>query len=130
MKNLDGLKSFFEELRQALRKCDTAELDRLTSDDFVGFSLHGTIESKKDIIDNYKPGIITISEYSVVNESYEVFDNIGIITGQGVVAGTFKQFSFHHAVLFTDIFKYVDGQWTYYKSQITEKNDGPQPKTT
>jgi hypothetical protein len=86
----------------------------------VGFSLSGTVEGKRDILENFKPGLTTITEYSVRNETYEVCDRIGIVTGEGTISGSYQGFDFQHHVLFTDIFKYEDGSWKYLKSQITE----------
>ena len=56
----------------------------------------------------------------VVIEIYETVNNIGLITGKGIISGKYQAFEFNHIVLFTDIFKLVDGNWKYYKSQVTE----------
>jgi hypothetical protein len=120
MKDEKGLMGMFKELREALMRCDTRKLGQLILDDYVGFSLNGTIESKKDILENFKPGMTTISEYSVKDETVEVYDRIGIVTGKGTISGSYQGYGFLHHVLFTDIFKYDDGGWKYHKAQITE----------
>lgn len=120
MNNKKGLSVIFEELKNALRICNVQELDKIVSDDYKGFSLHGTIETKKDILENFSPGIISLSEYLVEEIEFEVFSNIGIISGKGTISGSYNNFEFQHNVLFTDIFKYVNESWKYYKSQTTE----------
>ncbi len=120
MNNREGLSKVFEDLKKALRKCSVQELKELILDDYKGFSLHGTIETKEDILEHFKPGGISISEYSVEDVEYEVIDNVGIVSGKGTIAGSYNEFEFHHNVLFTDIFKYVNENWRYYKSQVTE----------
>ncbi len=120
MNNREGLSKVFEDLKKALRKCSVQELKELILDDYKGFSLHGTIETKEDILEHFKPDGISISEYSVEDVEYEVIDNVGIVSGKGTIAGSYNEFEFHHNVLFTDIFKYVNENWRYYKSQVTE----------
>ena len=120
MNNREGLSKVFEDLKKALRKCSVQELKELILDDYKGFSLHGTIETKEDILENFSPGIISLSEYLVEDIEYEVFGNIGIVSGKGTISGSYNKYEFHHKVLFTDIFKYVNESWKYYKSQATE----------
>ena len=50
----------------------------------------------------------------------EVSADFGIITGQGRIEGSYGKYEFQHDVLFTDIFKLINGRWQYYKSQATE----------
>jgi len=120
MNNIKGLSEIFEELKKAFKTCNVQELEKLVLDDYKGFSLHGTIETKKDILENFKPGIISISEYLVEDIEYALFANIGIVSGKGTISGSYNKYEFQHNVLFTDIFKYVNENWRYYKSQVTE----------
>ena len=120
MTNKNSLSHAFNSLKNALLECDVKKLDELISEDYVGFSLHGTIETKKDILNNFNPNGVKLKTYFVENVEYELFDNIGLIRGKGSIAGKYQTFEFHHIVLFTDIFKLVDNKWKYYKSQVTE----------
>ena len=80
----------------------------------------GSFETKDDILKHFKPGGIKLSEYDVSETGYEVFSEIGIVSGKGFIAGSYEEHEFHHKVLFIDIFKYIDHSWRYFKSQITE----------
>jgi hypothetical protein len=120
MKNIEGLKLVFEEMREALKQCNSQAIDRIVSDEYSGFSLYGIIETKNDILDNFKPELINITEYSVEDEKYEMFGDIGIISGKGKISGHFNENQFLHNILFTDIFIYTAHCWKYYKSQNTE----------
>ena len=120
MSNEKELLSVFEELREALFECNETKLEKLVSEDYQGFSLHGTIESKSIILQTFKPGSISLSEYSVEDIKCEMSNSIGIITGKGRIAGQYDKYEFQHEVLFTDIFKYINDSWQYYKSQVTE----------
>jgi hypothetical protein len=82
--------------------------------------LNGTIEKKDDILEHFKPGCIKLSQYEVAGIACELFSEIGIVSGQGIIDGSYENHEFSHKVLFTDIFKYVDDSWRYFKSQVTE----------
>lgn len=120
MKDEKALLSVFEEFKNALIKCDVNRLDEIISDDYQGFSLHGTIENKEMILQSFKPGGIELTKYTTSDKQYDVSNDLGIITGKGSIEGIYGEDKFQHEVLFTDIFKYIDGNWKYYKSQVTE----------
>ncbi len=114
------LSNAFEALKKALQDSDVEKLDEIILDDYQGFTLNGTIERKQDILSSFKPGMVKITRYEVFDVQYEVFSEIGIVSGSGFIAGTFEEYSFQHQVLFMDLFKNIDGHWRYYKSQVTE----------
>ena len=120
MRNEKTLLSAFDELKNALIECDESKLDEIISDDYQGFSLHGTIENKEIIIQSFKPGNIALTKYTTSDIHSEVSNEIGIISGKGYIEGVYGEFKFQHEVLFTDIFKFVNDRWKYYKSQVTE----------
>lgn len=120
MRNREGLLKAFEELIEALKNCNSSKLEKIISDDYSGFGLQGTIEDKENIIQHFKPGGIKLSKYDVEELKYEVLDNVGLVSGIGIIAGSYGTYEFKHTVLFTDIFKYTGGVWKYYKSQVTE----------
>ena len=120
MRNEKALLAVFEELKEALINCNVNKLEKLISDDYQGFSLNGTIESKEIILQTFKPGSISLSEYSVEDIKCEMSNSFGIITGKGRIEGRFGEYEFQHEVLFTDIFKFINDSWQYYKSQATE----------
>ena len=120
MGNKKTLLAVFEELKEALIECNVNKLEKIISDDYQGFSLNGTIESKENILQTFKPGSISLSEYSVEDIKCEMFNSFGIITGKGRIEGRYGEYEFQHDVLFTDIFKFMNDSWQYYKSQVTE----------
>lgn len=95
-------------------------MEKIISDDFQGFSLNGTIESKENILQTFKPGSISLYEYSVEDIKCEMSNSFGIITGKGRIEGRYGEYEFQLHVLFTDIFKFMNDSWQYYKSQVTE----------
>jgi len=120
MRNEKTLLAIFEEFKEALVECNVKQLEKLISDDYQGFSLYGTIENKETILQSFKPGSIALSEYSVEDLNCEISNSFGIVTGKGRIEGRYGEYEFQHEVLFTDIFKYINDSWQYYKSQVTE----------
>ncbi len=120
MRNEKTLLSAFEELKNALTECDEDRLDEIISNDYQGFSLHGKIENKEIILQTFKKGSIELTKYTTSEIQYEVTNDLGIISGKGSIEGIYGENKFQHEVLFTDIFKYVNDTWKYYKSQVTE----------
>lgn len=120
MGEVEGLKAVCQELKAALKHCDSQAIDRIVADDYCGISVYGTFESKRDILDGFRPELLNITEYTVKDEKVEVFADIGIVSGRGSISGSFQDARFCHHVLFTDIFKYTETGWKYYKSQATE----------
>ncbi len=116
----EELVNVFEELKEALLNCNQNKLNQLIRDDYKGFGLNGTIENKLDILSNFKPGCIQLSKYDVEELDVEIFDTVGIITGKGIIEGSYGNYKFAHNVLFTDIFVIENEKWKYYKSQVTE----------
>lgn len=114
------LSSVFEELREALMECNQSKLAELIAAEYQGFSLHGSIENKEMVLQTYKPGYIKLSKYVVEDIHCEVSGSFGIITGKGRIEGRYGEYDFQHEVLFTDIFKFMNEGWQYYKSQSTE----------
>ncbi|MBN2416943.1 nuclear transport factor 2 family protein [bacterium] len=110
----------FNDLKNALISGNTTKLDELIADAYRGFSLNGTVETKSDILECFTPGGVAIHTYAVHDMSCDTYDTVGIITGKGEIEGSFGSHTFHHHVLFTDIFIRLDSQWKYYKSQVTE----------
>ena len=110
----------FEELREALMECNQSKLIDLVANEYQGYSLNGTIENKEIVLQTYKPGYIKLSKYIVEDINCEVSGGFGIITGKGRIEGRYGEYDFQHEVLFTDIFKFINEGWQYYKSQSTE----------
>ena len=120
MNQKEELKTIFNNLRTALKNNDNNALDNIIANDYIGFSLHGTIETKNDILNSFGANGVVLSEYSVENMEFEQIGDVGIVTGKGFIAGRFQEFNFKHNVLFTDIFRLYNNNWKYYKSQVTE----------
>jgi len=120
MSNEETLLYASEELKNALFECDEKKLKEIVSDDYQGFSLNGTVENKEIILQTFKPNGIKLTKYATSDIQCEVTNDLGIISGKGSIEGVYGEHKFQHEVLFTDIFKFINDKWQYYKSQVTE----------
>jgi len=120
MQNIAGLQLAFEDLKKVLKECDGQKLNTIIADDYRGISIYGTTETKENIIGTFKPEMMDITEYLIEEAQYEVFGEIGIVSGRGNIAGSYNGYGFRHKVVFTDIFKFTKTGWIYFKSQSTE----------
>jgi hypothetical protein len=120
MNKEEELKTTFNNLKTALKENNIDALDNIVANDYIGFSLHGTIETKNDILNIFGVNGVVLSEYSVEDIVFEQIGDVGIVSGKGLIAGKFQEINFQHNVLFIDIFKFYDSTWKYYRSQVTE----------
>ncbi len=120
MNKKEELKTTFNNLITALKENNINALENIVANDYIGFSLHGTIETKNDILNSFGVNGVVLSEYSVEEIVFEQIGDVGIVSGKGLIAGKFQEINFQHNVLFIDIFKFYDSNWKYYRSQVTE----------
>lgn len=115
-----SLKTAADELKRALKECDSGKIDALVCEEYQGINIYGNLESKQDVLDHYVPEWITITEYSTDYEQYEVYGEIGIVTGSGRISGRSGELAFQHEIMFTDLYRWTEGDWKHFKSHLTE----------
>ena len=120
----DALLSVFNRFRDALFACDTATLDTLLARDYRSYNLRGELEDREVVLDAYRPGAATLTEFEVHELEIEVFSEVGIITGKGYVAGTWAGESWCHHLRFCDVYVNRDGRWQLFLSHATPMDDG------
>ena len=90
MSERDDLLEAFHAFQNALLSNDSEVLDRLLAHDYRGFSIRGELEERQAVLDAWGPGGISMDESSYENLQVEIRGPVGIITGNGFVAGTFQ----------------------------------------
>jgi hypothetical protein len=118
----------FQRFRDALFACDTEALGALISDDYRGYNLRGEPEDRHVVLEAYRPGVAQLTHFEVEELSTEVFSEVGIITGRGYVAGTWKGHPWSHHLRFCDVYLLREGNWMLWLSHATpleEPTPGP-----
>lgn len=109
----------FNRFRDALLACDTAALDGLLAPDYRGYNLQGELEDREVVLQAYRPGETALETWEVKDLRIDVFGEIGLVTGRGHVAGTWKGHPWAHHLRFCDIYLSREGAWRLYLSQAT-----------
>ncbi len=109
----------FDQFRDAMFRNDTAMIDRLMADEYVGFDPAGNPQDKKLSLESYQPGMVKLDKYEVQDVDVMVIGEVGIITGKGFIHGTFSGTEFDDRLRFIDIYIHREGRWQLYLSQVT-----------
>lgn len=115
----------FESFREALFDSDAKALREMIAEDYLGFDPQGQPQDMKMILEAYRPGGVKLNQYNVKDLETRIIGDVGIITGQGRIQGTYASHEFGHHVRFLDLYVLRDGRWRLYLSQVTPlKEDG------
>lgn len=120
MKKKEDLIKTSEEIRKALLTNNLEVLKRCYSEDFQGFDVRGETENIDLIFTFYKPGAAKLETLDVLEQTTEVFSEVGVIRGKCYLKGIFDNYEFEHTIRFTDIYLYEEGKWKCYRSHATE----------
>lgn len=124
----DGLLAAFRSVREALLSNDLESLSELYAEDFRSHSLRGDVEGREEVLEAFKPGGVRLDMFEVEGITAEVFGEVGVLTGLGLISGVFDGAEFRHRVRFVDIFLRRSGRWRYRFSQSTEIEAGGPPR--
>lgn len=120
MSPTDEVLRAFYEIRDALMVPDPAALESLIANDYQGFDLRGSVETREAIIECYQPGIARLEVFEVNDIRTHVSGDLGIVTGLGELTGIYGGDRFSHTVRFCDIFVLRESLWQLFFTQTTE----------
>ena len=121
----DKLLDTFHRFQFALISNDTEELGRLLAPGYRGYSLRGELEGRNAVLKAWGPGGISMDEFSYRDLRIDIRGEVGILAGNGFVAGSFQGEPWEHHLHFCDL--YVNGPegWQVLVSHSTELEAGP-----
>lgn len=125
MKAKETLLAAFDGFRNALMACDTEALDRLLASDYRSFNLQGQLEGRDVVLEAYAPGVTTLDRWETEGLRVDVFSEVGVITGKGIVAGRWQGQPWSHKLRFCDIWVVRDERWQALISLVTPMEDDP-----
>lgn len=85
----------------------TAVLD----DELMYIHSNGWIETRSQVLDDLKTGVITYTKSEVIESKVRMFGNSAVITGKGAFAGTARGNAFELNLLYTEVYSRVSGKW-------------------
>jgi len=115
----ENLLEVFNQFREAILQNDAETLSELIADDYIGFGPAGDKQNKGISIEAYQPGGVDLKKYEVEGMEVRMVGELGIITGEGYLAGTFGGAEFEDRLRFIDIYINRGGRWQLYMSQAT-----------
>jgi hypothetical protein len=120
MSTKDELLEAFHRFQDALVANDTDTLDRLMAPDYRGFSLRGELEDRDAVLEAWKPGGVCMNEVHYRSLEADIRGEIGILTGRGSVAGTFRGQPWGHDLHFCDLYIRTSQGWRILLSHSVE----------
>jgi hypothetical protein len=120
----------FYAFQNALLSNNIEELDRLLAPDYRGYSIRGELEGRQAVLDAWGPGGVSMDESSYENLEVEIRGDVGIVTGNGFVAGTFQGEGWQHHLHFCDLYLKIGGGWQVFLSHSVEIEPGPGTSST
>jgi len=119
MRETTQILEVFESIRSALLSNDVQALELLLAKDYLGFDPSGNPQDKQMVLNAYQPGAARIDKYDLERVEARVVGDVGIITGEGHIEGTYVDTLFEHSLRFLDLYVYREDNWQLYMSQVT-----------
>ncbi len=114
------LRATFTAIGKALSENDTEVLTRLYDKEYQGHSIRGEVEDRDMVLSTYGPGGVRQYGMTEVEMKAEIQGNVGVVSGSGIVSGTWGETEFSHRVRFLEVYLWRDSRWQCYRSQCTE----------
>jgi len=125
MSRKEDMMATFQEFRDALFASDVGVLDRILAEDYRGYNLRGELEGREVVLGAYAPGVVSLDKFEVRELQVDLFEDVGIFTGMGYIAGSYDGESWEHYVRFCDIYVDRKGAWKLLLSHATPTEPGP-----
>ncbi|MGV8040372.1 MAG: nuclear transport factor 2 family protein [Thermoanaerobaculaceae bacterium] len=120
MTDRDSLRAAFDAIGVALASNDLAALTRLYADDYRGHGVRGEVEDRDLLLATYAPGGVQQYRMADVELEFEVHGGVGVVSGRGLVSGSFAGTPFAHRVRFLEVYLWRDARWQCHRAQCTE----------
>jgi ketosteroid isomerase-like protein len=114
------LRATFTAIGKALGRNDREALTRLYAEEYQGHSIRGDVENRDMVLATYGSGDVRRYKMTDVEMKVEVQGDVGLISGSGIVSGTWGETEFSHLVRFLEVYLWRDSRWQCYRSQCTE----------
>ncbi|NNM03767.1 MAG: nuclear transport factor 2 family protein [Gemmatimonadetes bacterium] len=120
MSRKDEVREAFNAFQSALMSNNADALDRLMAPDYRGFSIRGELEDRQAVLDAWGSSSLSMEEWRHEGIEIEVRGEVGIVTGNGFVSGTFEGVGWEHHVHFCDLYVNSPSGWQVFLSHAVE----------
>jgi len=86
-------------------------LSLLLDKDMLYIHSNGLIQTKEEMINDFKLGSLLLDSVKVMEADVRMFDSTAIITGKGIFSGTLKTTPFQTNLLYTEVYINENKKW-------------------
>lgn len=116
-----------ETWRAAVLHRDAGALDSLLSDDYIGISPNGTLQSKDETIDNLRTGTVQFTELDLSDRKVRFYGQTALVTSRAEVTATTPNGTLNGSFRYTRVYaKDSHGAWkivSFEASRIRNPED-------
>ena len=110
---------------QAQIGADTAALDRIYADDFIGVGPSGTVRTKVQVISDFTAGDLKFQSIGTDDVQVRVYGSTAVETGRSIMSGQDKGKTVPRDTRFTRVWVKQQGRWrlvaNHYSSLIPQQ---------
>src|SRR5437868_12988582 len=117
-----AIRKLDDERIQAQIHADTAALERIYADDFIGVGPSGTVRTKPQVISDFTSGELRFRSITTDDVRVRVYGNAAVETGRSTMNGQDKGNAVPHDTRFTRVWIKQHGRWrlvaNHYSSRM------------
>lgn len=114
------LRTRFQQYAEALKKKDTAALDKIWSDDYSFIDPRGVLLTKAERLDNVRSGATSFDDIELLQEKVYVLGSTAIDIGRVNLKGTkYSGLESSGEYRYMNVWTNENGQWRLLANQIT-----------
>jgi ketosteroid isomerase-like protein len=116
-----------ESWRMAILKSNSASLDGLLSEDYIGITAKGAIQTKEQALSNLRSGVLQVSAITISDRKVRVYGSTAVVTSVAELTGGKKDQGVTGRYRYTRVYvRNPQGQWkivSFEASRIQDSND-------
>jgi uncharacterized protein (TIGR02246 family) len=120
-----AIRKLDDERIQAQIHADTAALERIYADDFIGVGPSGTVRTKPQVISDFTSGELRFRSITTDDVRVRVYGNAAVETGRSTMNGQDKGTAVPHDTRFTRVWVKQHGRWrlvaNHYSSTMSHQ---------
>lgn len=112
-----------EQWRLAVIANDVTQMDHLLSDDYIGISANGTVETKAQVLALRKAGTVRIKTLEINDLKVRVYGDTAVVTSRADLEGTNGQSDISGNYRYTRVYNRRYGQWKIVSFEASRMHD-------
>jgi len=109
-----------QQWRTAQLNADVAAMDKLLSDDFLGITANGEVDTKQQYLDRMRNRVLTISMMDISEQKIKLVGEVAIVTSLAQVEGTSEGQPLTGRFRYTRVYQRLPGDnWRVTNFEVT-----------